>query len=74
MNLNNFTIKSQEALEAARRLAEEHGQQEINALHLLHAPCCMPRTALLALCCRRSAYLPPPWSKTSTPRWRVCRR
>jgi len=37
MNLNNFTIKSQEALEAARRLAEEHGQQEINALHLLHA-------------------------------------
>lgn len=37
MNFNHFTIKSQEALEASRRLAEEHGQQEIGELHLLHA-------------------------------------
>jgi len=35
MNLNKFTIKSQEALEASRNIAEENGQQEILSLHLL---------------------------------------
>jgi len=35
MNLNKFTFKSQEALDASRNIAEENGQQEILSLHLL---------------------------------------
>lgn len=35
MNLNKYTIKSQEALESARHRAEENGQQELLSLHLL---------------------------------------
>lgn len=34
MNFNKLTIKSQEALEAARVIAEENGQQELLGLHL----------------------------------------
>jgi len=37
MNLNRFTIKSQEALDRARQIAEEYGHQEINSVHLLLA-------------------------------------
>ncbi len=37
MNLNNFTIKSQEAVQKALMLAEENGNQEILSLHLLSA-------------------------------------
>lgn len=37
MNLNRLTIKSQEALERARQLAEESGHQEISSAHLLMA-------------------------------------
>jgi len=37
MNLNRLTIKSQEAIEKARQIAEENKQQEINSLHLLAA-------------------------------------
>lgn len=35
MNLNNFTIKSQEAVQQAVQLATENGQQAIEAVHLL---------------------------------------
>jgi ATP-dependent Clp protease ATP-binding subunit ClpB len=35
MNLSNFTIKSQEAVRQAAHLAEQNGQQAIEALHLL---------------------------------------
>lgn len=35
MNQNNFTIKSQEAFQAAQELAEANGQQSIEAAHLL---------------------------------------
>ena len=35
MNLNNFTIKSQEAVQQAVQLATQNGQQEIEAVHLL---------------------------------------
>ena len=35
MNFQKLTIKSQEALEAARIIAEEKGQQELLSLHLL---------------------------------------
>ncbi len=35
MNYNKLTVKSQEALEGARILAEENGQQELISLHLL---------------------------------------
>ena len=35
MNLNNFTIKSQEAVQQAVQLAAENGQQAIEAVHLL---------------------------------------
>lgn len=35
MNFNNFTIKSQEAIQQAIRLAQNHGQQVIEAEHLL---------------------------------------
>ncbi len=37
MNLNRFTIKSQEALEKAHQIAEDFGHQEINPSHLLLA-------------------------------------
>ena len=35
MNLNNFTIKSQEAVKQAVQLATQNGQQAIEAVHLL---------------------------------------
>ncbi|MBN2461336.1 MAG: ATP-dependent chaperone ClpB [Candidatus Cloacimonetes bacterium] len=37
MNINRLTIKSQEALEKARQIADEKGHQEITPLHLLQA-------------------------------------
>ena len=37
MNINRFTIKSQEALEKARQIAENFGHQEITSSHLLLA-------------------------------------
>lgn len=37
MNGNNFTNKAQDALMQAQSLAQEKGQQQIDALHLLHA-------------------------------------
>jgi ATP-dependent Clp protease ATP-binding subunit ClpB len=37
MNINRFTIKSQEALEKARQIAEEFGHQEITTSHLMLA-------------------------------------
>lgn len=37
MNLNNFTIKSQEAVQQAVQLASQNGQQAIEAVHLLKA-------------------------------------
>ncbi len=35
MNLNQFTIKSQEAIQKAQELAMQHGQQAIEGIHLL---------------------------------------
>ncbi len=35
MNLNQFTIKSQEAIQKAQELATQHGQQAIEGIHLL---------------------------------------
>ena len=35
MNLNNFTIKAQEAVQQAEQLATQNGQQAIEAVHLL---------------------------------------
>src|SRR5262245_47628270 len=37
MRLDRFTVKSQEALERAQRLARDHGQQELTPEHLLGA-------------------------------------
>ena len=37
MNQNNFTIKSQEAVQAAQQLAEANGQQSLESAHLLKA-------------------------------------
>src|SRR3989338_3871182 len=37
MNGNNFTNKAQDALMQAQTLAQEKGQSQIDALHLLHA-------------------------------------
>ena len=37
MRLDHFTVKSQEALERAQRLAREHDHQELTADHLLAA-------------------------------------
>ena len=34
MNLDRFTVKSQEALERAQRLARENGHPELGNLHL----------------------------------------
>ncbi len=35
MNLNQFTIKSQEAIQKSQELAVQHGQQAIESIHLL---------------------------------------
>jgi ATP-dependent Clp protease ATP-binding subunit ClpB len=37
MALDKYTVKSQEALERAQRIAREHGHQELQASHLLAA-------------------------------------
>jgi ATP-dependent Clp protease ATP-binding subunit ClpB len=37
MRLDKFTIKSQEALAAAQRVAEEHKHQAVEPIHLLQA-------------------------------------
>ena len=37
MNFNNFTIKAQEAVQQAVQLAQQNGQQAIEAVHLLKA-------------------------------------
>ena len=37
MNFNNFTIKSQEAVQQAVQLVTQNGQQAIEAVHLLKA-------------------------------------
>jgi Clp amino terminal domain. len=36
MNFNNFTIKSQEAVQEAVNLAQSRGQQTIETAHVLH--------------------------------------
>ncbi len=35
MNLNSLTVKSQDAVQQAKKIAEEHGNQEMTSLHLL---------------------------------------
>lgn len=37
MNLDRYTVKSQEALERAQRIARERGHPELSAEHLLAA-------------------------------------
>jgi ATP-dependent Clp protease ATP-binding subunit ClpB len=37
MNLNNFTIKAQEAISKSQQLAFEHGNPNIKTEHLLKA-------------------------------------
>src|SRR3989344_3797446 len=37
MNGGNFTNKAQEAIMSAQQLAQEKGQQQVDALHLLYA-------------------------------------
>lgn len=37
MNFNNFTIKSQEAIQQAQQLAQEMGHQQIENEHLFKA-------------------------------------
>ena len=36
MNFNNFTIKSQEAVQEAVNLVQSRGQQAIEPAHILH--------------------------------------
>jgi ATP-dependent Clp protease ATP-binding subunit ClpB len=37
MNFNNYTLKSQEAIQQAQQLAQSHGHQQIENEHILHA-------------------------------------
>ena len=37
MNFNNYTIKSQEAIQQAQQLAQSHGHQQIENAHVLKA-------------------------------------
>jgi ATP-dependent Clp protease ATP-binding subunit ClpB len=37
MNFNNFTIKSQEAIQEAQKIVQEHGHQQIENEHLFKA-------------------------------------
>jgi len=34
MNLNNYTIKSQEAIQQAQQIAQSHGHQQIENEHI----------------------------------------
>ncbi len=36
MNLNNFTLKAQEAVQKAFKIADAKGQQAVECAHLLH--------------------------------------
>src|SRR5258708_4712948 len=49
MRLDKFTVKSQEALERAQRLAREHGQQELTPEHLLAALVSEPEGTIAAV-------------------------
>jgi ATP-dependent Clp protease ATP-binding subunit ClpB len=48
MNLDRFTVKSQEALEAAQRLARDQGHQELQPEHLLAALLDVPEGTIAA--------------------------
>ncbi|HTM58166.1 MAG TPA: ATP-dependent chaperone ClpB [Candidatus Udaeobacter sp.] len=49
MRLDRFTVKSQEALERAQRLARDHGQQELTPEHLLAALATEPEGTVAAV-------------------------
>ena len=49
MRLDRFTVKSQEALEHAQRLARDHGQQELTPEHLLAALAAEPEGTVAAV-------------------------
>ena len=42
MRLDRFTIKAQEALEAAQKLAQQHSHQQVDCVHVLHALASQP--------------------------------
>ena len=49
MRLEKFTVKAQESLEQARRLAEGMGQQAVDVEHLLHAFLSQPEGAVVPI-------------------------
>jgi len=49
MNGTNFTHKAQEAIMTAQSLAQEHGQQQVDALHLLLALLSQQESVVLSL-------------------------
>ncbi|OHA64780.1 MAG: ATP-dependent chaperone ClpB [Candidatus Wildermuthbacteria bacterium RIFCSPHIGHO2_02_FULL_49_9] len=49
MNPGNFTHKAQEALFQAQNLAQERGQQQVDALHLLHSLLSQEESVVLTL-------------------------
>ncbi|MFC1657248.1 ATP-dependent chaperone ClpB [Candidatus Moduliflexota bacterium] len=49
MRLDRFTVKAQEALEQAQRLAEGMGQQAVDSEHLLHAMLSQPEGAVVPI-------------------------
>ncbi|MDP2734928.1 MAG: AAA family ATPase [bacterium] len=49
MNGGNFTHKAQEALFQAQNLAQERGQQQVDALHLLHSLLSQEESVVLTL-------------------------
>jgi ATP-dependent Clp protease ATP-binding subunit ClpB len=49
MRLDKFTVKAQEALEQAQKLAEGMGQQAVDAEHLLHALLNQPEGAVVPI-------------------------
>jgi ATP-dependent Clp protease ATP-binding subunit ClpB len=58
MQFDKFTLKSQEALQAAQSIAEQNGHQEINPEHLLKALLDQPEGAVVAVLQKMGVSLP----------------
>ena len=73
MQPDKFTIKSQEAIQAAQRLAHERGNPEITPEHLL-AVLLEQEGGIVGPCSRRSACRPTACATASPRRSTSCRR
>ena len=69
MNLNNFTIKSQEAVQQAVQLVQKNNQQVIEPVHLLKAVNLICQANRMPFC-RKQSTIPVRWA-TSMFLWNI---